>query len=180
MGQILDQAVWGTFGHSWFYEIPLNASYIPLRPTVSPFNAAQGIHSCHSLPEDEHNSNLDATPWAHRAESDSKNKPLIKMVKWSPLMPTMTQFPFPKSISKIGASYQRQAAAEATEWQNGPLGMLCRCQSEWHGKSFSSLGLCEFSAEVCSNQVINMTYIEITCSCYGRSWKWIYWAVFKI
>lgn len=37
MGEILAKAkVWGTSGHSWFYEIPLNASYIPLRPTVAP------------------------------------------------------------------------------------------------------------------------------------------------
>lgn len=84
-----------TYGHSCFYEISLNASYIPHQPTVSSF-AALGIHSCHSLPEDEHNGSLDASPWAHRGECDSKNRPLIKTVKWSPFIAsdeTLSFFP---------------------------------------------------------------------------------------
>lgn len=83
--------MWSTSGHRWVPEVSL------IRPTTNHccrFIAAHGIHSCHTLPEDEHYSFLDATSWAHRAESDSKNRPLINTVKWSPLMPTMRQFPF--------------------------------------------------------------------------------------
>lgn len=36
-GGIFNKAkVWGTSGHCWFYEIPLNAPYIPLWPTAAP------------------------------------------------------------------------------------------------------------------------------------------------
>lgn len=72
-------------------------------PDYDPFIAAQGIHSCQSLAEDDYNSSLKATPWAQGAESGSKEMPLIKTVKWSLLNANDETIPFSlNQLVKLG------------------------------------------------------------------------------
>lgn len=76
-----------------FYEIPLNGSYVLLWPTV----VSSSVHKVFTAAThyQKKNETLVRMPLHELMEqSDSKNSPLIKIVKWSSVKPTMIQFPF--------------------------------------------------------------------------------------
>lgn len=83
------------------------------------FFGAQSIHSCHSLPEKEHNTRLDATSWAHGAEWQQE-QPFDQNCEMELGKANNETIPLrPNQLGKKGALYQGQAAVEATLWQNG-------------------------------------------------------------
>lgn len=76
------------------------------RPTVALLLQHKVITAATHYQRMKNNSSLDATPWAHRAESDSRNRPFENW-NGAPRCQRWDNSPFPKSISEIGASSQK-------------------------------------------------------------------------
>lgn len=114
------------------------------------FIGAQSIHSCHSLPEKERNTRSDATSWAHGAEWQQE-QPFDQNCEMGLRKANDETIPiFPNQLGESGASYQGQAAVEATVWLNGPHGCYVK----------------QFRVERLSNDTEN--YIK-------KNFAWLFW-----
>lgn len=105
-----------------FFEIPLNASYIPPQPTFAPLLQHKVLTAA------THYQRMNLTPVWMPLHELIVQKVTARIGLWSkqwngaPYCQRWDNSLFPKSRRETGASYRRQAAVEATEWQNDPHG----------------------------------------------------------
>lgn len=165
-GEIVDGAkARGTSGHSWFYEIPLHASYVPLRPTVAPLLQHEVFTAATHYPR--MNIAADWMPLHELIEHKvtARKRPLIKNCEMEPLNASDETIPlFPNQLVKLGHHIKDKQLQRPKSGKMVHGG--CYASASKSGMaSFSVFQFTRGSRKVCSDQVIHMTFTTCHVTC---------------